>query len=63
MLYVDDWDRIKERHLAWWQGEIVDRMAVMITAPRDGVPPFEIPPDVDPDRFWTDADLIVELAE
>ncbi|MFO7899151.1 MAG: hypothetical protein R6V58_08835 [Planctomycetota bacterium] len=63
MPYVDDWEKIKERHLAWWEGEIVDRMAIMISAPRDPARPFRYPPDLDLDRFWTDTDYNLELFE
>jgi hypothetical protein len=63
MLYVNDWDRVRQRHLAWWNSEIVDRMAIMVSAPRDGVPPFEYPPGLDLDRFWTDPDYALDLAE
>ncbi|HUU26970.1 MAG TPA: hypothetical protein VM123_04090 [archaeon] len=39
MLYKEDWEQVKERMLAWWEGEIVDRVVLQVTAPRDG---FEI---------------------
>lgn len=63
MLYVDDWDKIKGRHLAWWEGEIVDRMTIMVSAPRNGVEPFQIPADVDLVKFWTDPGFLVEVVE
>jgi len=63
VLYVDDWDKIKQRHLAWWEGEIVDRMLVMISAPRDDVPPFKMPADLDLARFWTEPDYALDMAE
>jgi len=63
MLYVEDWDKIRQRHLAWWAGEVIDRMAVMVSAPRAGVPPFELAPDTDLERFWTDPDFAVDVAE
>ncbi len=63
MLYVDDWDTIKQRHLAWWEGELVDRMTIMISAPRDGVPPFAMPADLELGRYWTDPGYSLDLAE
>ena len=63
MLYVEDWERVRARHLAWWSGEIVDRMAIGVTAPRAGAEPFRVPPDVDLVRFWTDTDYVIECAE
>lgn len=32
----DDWDEAQERMQAWWKGEIVDRVPVQVTAPREG---------------------------
>lgn len=39
MLYKDDWEKVRERMTAWWQGEIVDRVVFQVTSPRDGVRP------------------------
>ena len=36
MLYKEDWDKARERLLGWWQGEVVDRAVIQVTAPRDG---------------------------
>lgn len=34
MLYKDDWAQAKERLAAWWDGEIIDRPAMQVLAPR-----------------------------
>ncbi len=36
-----DWQQAEERIQAWWDGEIVDRAVVLVTAPKDGVNPVE----------------------
>ncbi len=42
MYYKPDWDQAKERILAWWDGEIIDRAVVALHAPRreSDMPPF-----------------------
>lgn len=42
MYYKPDWERAKERFLAWWDHEIIDRACVAVHAPRRGsdMPPF-----------------------
>lgn len=35
MLYKPDWEQAKERFQAFWQGEIVDRCCIAVTAPKD----------------------------
>jgi hypothetical protein len=42
MKYKEDWPSAKQRFLAFWQGELIDRCCVAVQAPRDGgvyVPP------------------------
>jgi len=34
MIYKDDWEKAKERMNAWWEGEIIDRVVIQVTAPR-----------------------------
>jgi hypothetical protein len=42
MYYKPDWDQAKERMLAWWDHEIIDRACVAVHAPKRGsdMPPF-----------------------
>ena len=63
MLHKPDWEEAKERYLAWWAGEAMDRCALAVTAPRDA--PDEEPPERpdDPVRRWTDLDYISRLNE
>jgi hypothetical protein len=46
MEYRKDWERSKERHIAFWQGEIVDRCLFSVVAPKSGRTWIdEVPPD------------------
>jgi 5-methyltetrahydrofolate--homocysteine methyltransferase len=62
LLYKPDWEEAQQRYRAWWAGEAMDRCAIWVTAPRDGVPKADPPhmPD-DPIRRWTDLDYISRL--
>jgi len=33
LIYKDDWDEARRRIDAWWEGEIIDRVPIKITAP------------------------------
>jgi len=33
-----DWENVKKRYEAWWDGEILDRPLICVTAPKDGRP-------------------------
>jgi len=39
MLYKRDWTEAQERWKAWWDGEIIDRVAITVTAPKSHVVP------------------------
>ena len=39
MLYKPDWEQARQRLVAWWEGEILDRAVIQVTARRDGVEP------------------------
>ncbi len=55
-----DWDEARERIEAWWHGEMIDRVPVMVTAPRH--PVAEPEPD-DLMAYWTDPDLVIPRLE
>jgi hypothetical protein len=62
LLYKPDWDETKPRYEAWWAGEALDRCAIWVTAPLDGLPdaaPPKMPED--PIQRWTDLDFISRL--
>ena len=60
MLYKDDWETAQQRVTAWWQGEIIDRACIQVTAPRSGVTPRSITPPATLAEQWTDVDYVVE---
>jgi hypothetical protein len=61
MLYKPDWSQAQARFLAWWEGEVVDRPCLSVTAP-NGKPPRDIPVPP-PEQYWTDPQYLVESQE
>lgn len=65
MQYKEDWEQAQARLLAWWEGELVDRPCVQVTAPRAG---YEDqyhsalcrPSSVTVQEWWTDIERVVE---
>ncbi|MFP3902751.1 MAG: hypothetical protein ACLFWB_00785, partial [Armatimonadota bacterium] len=65
MLYKPDWKQAQERFLAWWNGLIIDRVAMSVKAPREK-PVRDVPvpePPEDPYRLHADPEYLVELWE
>jgi hypothetical protein len=68
MYYKDDWPQARERFLAFWEGEVVDRCCIAVQAPRDGSRYVRPEPPGSPGeltRWWLDAEDNLErmLAE
>lgn len=61
LTYKEDWGTAKQRLLAWWDREIIDRVVIQVTAPRPGRR-VVTPPD-DLVRRWTDVDYVLDAAE
>lgn len=61
MRYKKDWEKAKERLMAWWEREIVDRVVVQVKAPRPGERKLEPPADLV--QRWTDVDYVLDAAE
>ncbi len=55
----EDWSNVKQRWQAWWEQEILDRVVIAVTAPKDGVTPYHLPA-VDPETQWTSADTMIQ---
>ena len=36
MYFKEDWDKAKQRYNAWWNNDVLDRVAVAVTAPIEG---------------------------
>jgi hypothetical protein len=63
MEFKDDWEQAQKRFEAWWAGEVVDRVAIQVTAPRYGAVRKEIPPPPSLQARWTDVDYVLASAE
>ncbi|MCL2664753.1 MAG: hypothetical protein FWE82_04000 [Defluviitaleaceae bacterium] len=64
LLYKPDWEKTKERLLAWWEGEITDRCVIGVTAKKNDAPHSEWPkvPEKTEDR-WFDYEYIKNVNE
>lgn len=59
LLYKPDWEEAKQRYRAWWAHEAMDRCAIAVYAPKNGVPPATPPaPPPTPMARWTDLDYL-----
>jgi hypothetical protein len=62
MTYKEDWEDAQRRMTAWWEGEVLDRVCLQVTAPREGARQRPIPEPPDLLTRWTDADYLIEKA-
>lgn len=64
LLYKPDWQKTKERYLAWWAHESMDRCAISITAPKSDIR-TELPPAL-PNRIedrWLNYQYLHDINE
>jgi 5-methyltetrahydrofolate--homocysteine methyltransferase len=64
--WKDDWQQAEERMRAWWNGAVLDRAVVRVTAPRDGAEPVAGPGDVAEEQllsWFTEADQVIPRLE
>lgn len=59
MLYKPDWEETKQRFNAWWAGEVLDRVAIAVTAPQPMQRPAPPTPE-DPEQFQCDPEWLVD---
>jgi len=62
LIYKNDWEQAQQRMLAWWEGEVIDRVCLQVTAPRASAQSSEepaVPEPVDLDEYWTDTGNVV----
>lgn len=59
-----DWEQVRPRYVAWWEGEYFGRAGFWVTSPRRDAPDEEPPrqPE-DPIARWTDLDYLSALNE
>jgi hypothetical protein len=61
---VENWPAVQSRWAAWWEREIVDRVVIQVTAPKErteGEPRNGL--NVDPRVQWTDAGFMIRRTE
>jgi hypothetical protein len=65
LYYKEDWAEAQVRFSAWWQGEVVDRVALAVRAPRRVPigPTADLPVPASLLGYWTDPDYRVGQAE
>ena len=65
MLHIDnvDWARSRERHEAWWHGEVIDRVLLQVTAPKDDAPREPPPAPKDAQEQWLDPEFRIRSFE
>lgn len=61
MRYKNDWPEARERLSALWQGRILDRPCLAVTAPVEARVPWPAPA-LTPEQLWTDPQRIVACA-
>ncbi|NLJ25985.1 MAG: hypothetical protein GX354_11310 [Firmicutes bacterium] len=63
-LFKDDWEAACQRLEAWWEGELIDRCVVLVTAPRDEAARRKKPkPHGDIREWWLDVEYRINEAE
>ena len=65
LYYKEDWEEVQQRFVAWWEGEVVDRVALAVRAPREVSlgPTEDLREPDDPYQYWTDPDYRLGQAE
>ena len=63
MEFKPDWSQAVKRFRAWWTGEIIDRVALQITAPKESYRHQPVPIPQDLEERWTNMDYVIESAE
>lgn len=56
--FHEDIESARARAEAWWSGQILDRAAIQVTAPRKGARPYSGPDTDDLHRYFTDRELV-----
>lgn len=63
LVYKPDWEKARQRLLAWWNGEIIDRAAFQVRARKDGIQRRQVPEPQTLEECWTNPEYVVEAAE
>lgn len=60
MKYKEDWEKTKERYMAWWEGEILDRPCVMVCGRKEKETGRQYRTPKNLQEQWLDLDLIMD---
>ncbi len=64
MYYKPDWAEARKRIEAWWNGEVIDRVAIAVCAPRaEPLPGHPYPGPAEPAQVWTDVSYRLDAVE
>jgi len=63
MEFKPDWEEAMRRFEAWWEGEILDRVCIQVTAPRAGAKPRSLPVPARLEERWTNIEYVLDVAE
>jgi hypothetical protein len=61
MLFKANWETARERMIAWWAGEELDRALMQVTARRPGE--HKVPPPANLEQQWLDVDHVLARTE
>lgn len=59
LVYKEDWERARRRIDAWWQGEVLDRACIKVTAPRHPVKEEPAPSPAELWSYWLDPGRVI----
>jgi hypothetical protein len=66
MIYKPDFEQVRQRYEAWWNGEILDRPLVQVTAPLKPADTRDTLPDAEGEallKWFTDAEIVIPRLE
>ncbi len=60
MYQNENWETVKKRYEAWWEGEIIDRAVIKVSSPRDGAREEDLFSKSSAKEKWWDPEYMVE---
>ncbi|MFH1613538.1 MAG: hypothetical protein ABIG61_00430 [Planctomycetota bacterium] len=63
LLYKQDWEESQSRWVAWWHGEMIDRVCCLVTAPQDGAQRKEVAKPKSIEAQWIDVEYLLASQE
>jgi len=58
----EDWPEVQQRYEAWWEGQMIDRVLISITAPKEAVSEAPVSRS-DLYDYWTNPERVIEREE